>query len=355
MKRLAYAWLVTGFPVVVAAGLYGCSDDGSANGGADAYVSCDGGTGQDGTVIADGSATDGGGGQQEGGVVLFYEDFEDTDFQSRGWYDGPSADLSTTEHVPGSTASFECRYEVSATGCSGGKPARHLFQETETVYLSYWVKYSANWVGSGHPYHPHEFHFVTNLDNDYVGPARTHLTTYIEQVGGVARLALQDSVNVDPNCILLNNDSFVGCNGDFDTYVFTEDRSVCSCNGLVGDLDGRDCFSGGGGNYYSSRSWSATSQTFSDSPGPNYKNDWHFVEALFSMSSIQAGVGVPDGQIRYWFDGQLTISHDHILMRTGQHPDMRFNQFCMFPYIGDGSPVDQYMWVDDLTVATGRP
>jgi len=26
----------------------------------------------------------------------------------------------------------------------------------------------------------------------------------------------------------------------------------------------------------------------------------------------------------------------------------------MAPYIGDGSPVDQYMWVDNLRVATGR-
>jgi len=25
------------------------------------------------------------------------------------------------------------------------------------------------------------------------------------------------------------------------------------------------------------------------------------------------------------------------------------------PYIGDGSPVDQTMWVDDLTVAAERP
>jgi hypothetical protein len=27
----------------------------------------------------------------------------------------------------------------------------------------------------------------------------------------------------------------------------------------------------------------------------------------------------------------------------------------MAPYIGDGSPVDQRFWIDDLTVATSRP
>jgi len=64
---------------------------------------------------------------------------------------------------------------------------------------------------------------------------------------------------------------------------------------------------------------------------------------------------VPDGIVRYWFDGQLVIEHTDVLLRTGAHPNMKFNQFMIAPYIGDGSPVDQTMWVDDLTVATGRP
>ena len=33
---------------------------------------------------------------------------------------------------------------------------------------------------------------------------------------------------------------------------------------------------------------------------------------------------------------------------------MRLNQFLIAPYIGDGSPVAQTMWVDNLTVATDR-
>ena len=64
---------------------------------------------------------------------------------------------------------------------------------------------------------------------------------------------------------------------------------------------------------------------------------------------------MPDGLIRYVVDGEVVISYDHILMRTGQHPEMRFNQFLIAPYIGDGSPVTQTIWIDDLTVATGRP
>src|SRR3989449_8148514 len=58
-------------------------------------------------------------------------------------------------------------------------PRSTLFPYTtlfRSVYLSYWVKYSANWVGSGQPYHPHEFLFLTNEDGAYIGPSATHLT-----------------------------------------------------------------------------------------------------------------------------------------------------------------------------------
>ena len=41
-------------------------------------------------------------------------------------------------------------------------------------------------------------------------------------------------------------------------------------------------------------------------------------------------------------------------MRTGENPDMKFNQFLIAPYIGDGSPVEQTMWIDNLTVSTHR-
>ena len=79
-----------------------------------------------------------------------------------------------------------------AAGCSGGTPARHLFTGTDEVYVSYWVKYSANWTGSNRSYHPHEFMILTNLEGDYAGPAYTHLTAYIEQNEGIPLLALQD-------------------------------------------------------------------------------------------------------------------------------------------------------------------
>jgi hypothetical protein len=193
-----------------------------------------------------------------------------------------------------------------------------------------------------------------------VGFANTHLTTYTEVVWdgaagtGKALLALQDTLNVDTGCILRNDDSFVGCNGDFATYPFTESRSVCACNGLLGDLEGRDCFDTGGGLWYSARYWSSAG-AFTDAPGSRAKTDWHFVEAYFQMNSIQGGVGVPDGKIRWVQDGQVLIAHDHVLLRTGARPTLKFSQHAIAPYIGDGSPVAQTFWLDELTVATARP
>ncbi|MFA6572174.1 MAG: hypothetical protein WCT77_13180, partial [Bacteroidota bacterium] len=228
-------------------------------------------------------------------TILFTENFEDNNFASRGWYDAPKGTISTTEHISGSSACLECKFLKGKTNCAGGTPSRRLFTETDELYVSYWVKYSANWEGSNKPYHPHEFNIMTNADDKYVGPAITHLTLYIEQNEGRPLLALQDSKNVDQNCILQNNNNFIGCNGDFNSYQFTENRSVAACNGIVGGYDRRDCFNYGGGYYYSARVWDCDSVYFRDEQGAYYKNDWHHVEAYFKLNNIVAGKGIPDG------------------------------------------------------------
>jgi hypothetical protein len=277
------------------------------------------------------------------GTVLFTEAFDDADLLSRGWYDTSGVAISPDGHAG---SAFQCTFLEGATGCSGGLPARHPIDETLSVYVSLWVKYEDGWVGSGQPYHPHEMHFVTNEDSDYVGPSTTHLTLYVEHVGGKPRLAMQDSLNVDPGCVLRNDDSFVGCDGDFASWPFTEARSAASCNGLVGSYDGRDCFDAGG-SWYSSKSWESASAVTNGA--------WHFVEAYFELNTIVGGVGVPDGKVRYALDGALRIAADDVLLRTGAHEAMRFDQFLMLPYIGDGSPIEQTLLYDDLTVATGKP
>lgn len=58
--------------------------------------------------------------------------------------------------------------------------------------------------------------------------------------------------------------------------------------------------------------------------------------------------------MQYWFNGVLIIDRHDILFRTGNRPTLQFNQFLIAPYIGDRSPVDQSMFIDNLRVGTAR-
>lgn len=286
--------------------------------------------------------------------TFFEENFENTNFSSRGWYDVSGGSIST-DRVEGN-GSFECRFDQGGTGCANGGPGRHLFSESESVYLSYYVKYSDNYIGSGLSYHPHEFHVLTNKDSMWIGPTGTHLTMYVERNHQKPRLAMQDMLNVDTNCIRRNNDTWyspTGASGCSENYPFTEQRSVASCNGLAGISGSGDCFQWDSTHWYSSKIWNSDVNCFGNS-GKYNQNDWNRVEVYFQMNSIQDGIGVPDGVMRYWFNGELIMNYSDILYKTGANFDMKFNQFIIAPYIGDGSPVLQYMWIDDLIVGTSR-
>src|SRR5262249_18383093 len=151
----------------------------------------------------------------------------------------------------------------------------------------YWVKYSTNWVGSQHTYHPHEFHFLSSLDGDWSGLSFDYLTTYIEQNGGTPLLAIQDGLNIDQSKIGVN------------LVSTTERRGVAGCNG---SSDGYpdNCYSNGT-QYVNEKKWRAAQQYFTDSTGPLYKSDWHHVEVYMKMNSISGGKGVNDGVMQYWF------------------------------------------------------
>ncbi|MEO6130293.1 MAG: hypothetical protein ABIQ02_00490, partial [Saprospiraceae bacterium] len=78
-------------------------------------------------------------------TILIFEDFETGDFESKGWYDGFRDQRTTSEYKNG-THSYEGHFTQGAVNSGAG---RHLFTETDKLYLSYWVKYSTNWIGSG--------------------------------------------------------------------------------------------------------------------------------------------------------------------------------------------------------------
>ena len=98
-------------------------------------------------------------------------------------------------YASGSTRALEVRFAAGAQ-TPPWVAARHLFTPSPTIYVSYWVRYSANWVGSGRPYHPHEFQIMSDLDGNYDGLSNSWLEAYIEQNyqnGGTPRLLIQDS------------------------------------------------------------------------------------------------------------------------------------------------------------------
>ena len=278
------------------------------------------------------------------GAVLFQENFDDNNFTSRGWYDGATGAVDKNEHITGSSASLICHFLLAGTKCNpadGQYTLRHKFTPTNSVYLSYWIKHSSNWVGSGKPYHPHILLFLTNLNGDYSGLAYTYLTVYVEEAQGYPVFSIQDGQNIDETKI------------GSDLTTITENRSVAGCNGTPPNMGhySVDCYLNGSV-HWNGTVWRSTNAFFFD---PNQKSNWHFIEAYFQLNSIVNGIGQQDGIIRYWYDGQLLINHNNIIMKTGKNPSMLFNQFIIAPYIGDGSPVDQTFWIDNLTIADSKP
>ena len=276
-------------------------------------------------------------------TVLIQEDFENTNLASRGWYDNTGTPLSTAEKFAG-TRSHECRFAVGGTNCSGGNVGRHLFADSESIYIAYYIKHSPNWVGSGVSYHPHMFMFLTNMNAQYSGLAFTYLTAYIENVGGVPNFTIQDGQNIDTSRI------------GVDLTNVTEQRSVAGCNGDSDGYGQGSCYSVGGGQSWNGKTWS-TGQVYFDSTtsSPRYKGNWHLVEAYFKMNTVSGGTTARDGIVRYWYDGNLIMERTNIVMRTSARATQRFNQLAVVPWIGDGSPVDQTYWIDNLLIATARP
>ena len=280
-----------------------------------------------------------------GGTLLFEEDFENTSIASRGWYDNTSIQLSTTEHIAGSNSSAQYRFLAGATTPMSGNAQRHKFTPSNSFYLSYYVKYSTNWVGSGKAYHPHEFYAMSNLDGDWDGPSNAYMTVYVEQNyqnGGKPAMYIQDNKSINTTSGSLPN-NLVGV---------TENRSTSGCNGISESAwSVVSCFNAPP--WYNAKGMIGP-VAFQPNPGTGYKNNWNFVEAYFQLNTIVNGIGRADGVMQYWFNGSLIIDRHDILYRTGAHPTLQFSQFLIAPYIGDGSPVDQSMWVDNLRVATAR-
>lgn len=239
----------------------------------------------------------------------FREGFDDAGLQGRGWYDLTQVRIRDGAAVGEGCIEYE--WTDAQSGARGSSPARRRFEPTDEVAVRFNLKLSQGWGWSGQDYHPHLVHFLTTENSAWHGPAASHLTLYVEPVGGKLRLAAQDIQNEK------------------------------SPHGLTqGPLRG-----GYNGRFYDSKEI-----LFQD-------DQWHCVEAYFKLNTLDLknDRANPDGIVRGWFDGRLVIDRADVVLRSPDFPAMKFNQFLMAPYFGPGLlPHPQRLWIDELAVGRER-
>jgi hypothetical protein len=278
--------------------------------------------------------------------LLFSEDFEDGNYLSRGWYDGTHFDLVDTEHASG-LHSARFAFAKGATTWTGSAGAmRKRFAAADALYVSFYIKFAPGWRGSQRAYHPHMIYILSDLDdsaNAWSPLANNFLDTYIEFLSDIdspfairPQLALQDQLNV--------NTAYGTPPNNLESL--TENRSVTYCNTPVSSGAMGTCYADF--SYYSANTWKDSFHALS-------VNAWHHIEVFFKMNSISGGKGQKDGILQEWIDGTPVIAHDDVLYRTNQHPTMQWKQFVFAPYIGDGAPVAETFYIDNLNVYDGRP
>jgi hypothetical protein len=277
-------------------------------------------------------------------AVLFTENFEDANFATRGWYDNTGHGTIVSGGKSGNC--LQWAWASGQTTPTNGAALRKKFTATESLYVSFYVKFQSTWRGSQKAYHPHMIYVPSNLDDDYCGLSSNYLNTYIEAVSDIGgsyairpTIAIQDNLRVNATC---------SGNPPCDLTATTENRSVAYCNGCKG---GADCGTGicyNDGSWYSSNAWQTASNSIP-------KDQWVRVETYFRMNTVSANIGQADGIMKLWIDGVNVIDHANIVYRTNQDATKKWSQFVFAPYIGDGSPIAQTMWVDELTVGTANP
>ncbi|KKW18767.1 MAG: hypothetical protein UY62_C0095G0003 [Parcubacteria group bacterium GW2011_GWF2_50_9] len=216
---------------------------------------------------------------------------------------------------------------------------RKKFTPSDSLYVSFYVKFQSGWRGSQKAYHPHLILIPSNLDTDYTPLANNYLQTYIEFLSDVGSpyaikpfLGIQDEKRVNTsNGTPPNNLTAV-----------TENRSVGYCNTPVPAGATGICYADNP--YYSGDYWISNSSIST--------NVWHKVEVYFKMNTISGGKGQSDGIMQEWIDGVKVIDRSNVMYRTAQDATKKWAQFVLAPWIGDGSPIAQTMWIDELKVST---
>lgn len=279
-------------------------------------------------------------------TLLFSESFENNSYSSRGWYDNINHGIIVSGGQSGNA--LQWAWAAASTKPTNGGATRMKLTPTESLYVSYYVKFDAGWRGSGVNYHPHMLYILSDLDsaeNSYSPLANNYLDTYLEFIADTTSpyairpvIAIQDEKRVNTSFGTPPND----------LRATTENRSVAHCNTPVTAGVTGICYADNP--YYSANLWKAS--TASVSPGV-----WHKVEVYLQMNTISGGKGISDGIMQEWINGSLVINRSDVLYRTAQDATKKWAQFVLAPYMSPsgGSPVAQTMWIDELKVMTAPP
>ncbi|ACM21305.1 hypothetical protein Geob_2962 [Geotalea daltonii FRC-32] len=263
------------------------------------------------------------------GVTLLQEKFNDALLSSRGWFDAGATNSKVVNDATRGNV-LEYSYNSGASTPTTGA-LRKEFTDADDITITYYVKYASNWQWTGLGYGPHELYLLSNLDSSWIGPAKTHLTTYLESIEGKQTIAFQDALNIDQNRV---GTSLKG---------ISENRGVFGCNGSSDSYPDGICW---GTPKINGKTWKASMPVITNGV-------WHSVKVRLKMNSIINGVGVADGIMQYWLDGVPYMDNKNIMIRTGANPNLKWSTFMIAPYFHNGAKQTQKFWLDDIQVTTG--
>ena len=275
------------------------------------------------------------------GDVLASESFENNNWTDRGWYDGTNSTGVASGGVSGNALKWD--FGVSDKSPDNFSVIRRSFNPTDEFLLEYYVKFDSGWRGSGQNYHPHFLHVVSSEDTAYQGLSRSNSGLYFETVAAQStpytnypQISHQDMYRVNTSAGTPPNN----------LSGTTENRSANQCNtpysAVGGDIG--TCYNDGVG-WYSATTWRADSVAIP-------ANTWTKITAYIKNNTFSSGKGNFDGIMRLWVGDKLAIESTNVLFAAGAHEGATWDKIALAPWIGDGSPIAQSMWLDELSLWT---
>ncbi len=273
--------------------------------------------------------------------LLFSESFENNTWSARGWYDGTNSTGVASGGYAGSALRWE--WGSGATRPTGFSVIRKKIPVTDEFLLEYYVKHETGWRGSSRNYHPHLIHVLSSDDTEYQGLSQSNSGLYFESWASTTFPYRNYPVVAHQDMLRVNiSEGSVPNN----LVAVTENRSATQCNtpyALSGASSGACYFDGVG--YYSANTWLADG---AEIPA----NAWTKITAYIKRNTFTNGVANFDGIMKLWVNDTLALNKTSVLYASGANVGAVWDKLALAPWIGDGSPVTQAMWLDELQLWT---